>query len=123
MNYLGIDYGTSHIGLAKTTDASSVAVPFRTVLNTPDLIDELARIILTEGIGHIVVGYPLTLAGEAGEATRMVDGFVEKLAVLSLPIAMQDERFSTTGSADKRECDHAQAAALILSTFLEAHPG
>ncbi len=123
MNYLGIDYGESRIGLAKAADGTRVSIPFRIVLNAPDVIEELERIILAEGIQHIVVGYPLTMSGERGEATRMVDGFIEKLKTLSLPLTRQDERFSTTASGDRRERDHAQAAAVILATYLEAHPG
>ena len=123
MNYLGIDYGASKIGLAKASDSSSVAVPFRTVINDANVILELERIILVEGFQHMVIGYPLTLAGVAGEAARAVDEFIKKLSTLSLPIAKQDERFSTTPSGDTRERDHAQAASLILGTYLEAHPG
>lgn len=121
MNYLGIDYGESKIGLAKASDEARAAIPFRTVLNTQDVIDELERIILVEGFQHIVIGYPLTLAGEAGAATRMVDAFIEKLKTLSISISKQDERFSTTSGVDPHERDHAQAAALILGTYLEAH--
>ncbi|MBI1961296.1 MAG: pre-16S rRNA-processing nuclease YqgF [Parcubacteria group bacterium] len=122
MNYLGIDYGEAKIGLAKASDSSRVAVPFRTVMNGADLIDQLERIILAEGIEHIVVGYPLGLSGGLGAATRMVDGFIEKLKTLSLPITKQDERFSTTSGSFPRERDHPAAAALILATYLEAHP-
>ncbi|MBI2050446.1 MAG: Holliday junction resolvase RuvX [Parcubacteria group bacterium] len=122
MNYLGIDYGESKIGLAKASDEARVAVPFRTVLNDSGAILELERIILVEGFQHIVIGYPLTLAGEEGAATRAVDEFIKKLSTLSLPITKQDERFSTTASDDAAERNHAQAAALILGTYLEAHP-
>ncbi|OJI07572.1 hypothetical protein BK004_00580 [bacterium CG10_46_32] len=122
MNYLGIDYGESKIGLAKASDEARVAIPFRTVLNTPDMMNEFERIILSEGIGHLVVGYPLTLGGTEGVATHMVDGFIKKLSMFSLPITKQDERFSTTSSTDRRERDHPAAATLILGTYLEAHP-
>ncbi len=122
MNYLGIDYGEAKIGLAKASDEARVAVPFRTVLNSADLIDQLERIILAEAIQHIVVGYPLMLSGDEGAATNMVDGFIEKLKTLSLPITTQDERFSTTSGSLSRERDHPAAAALILATYLEAHP-
>ena len=121
MNYLGIDYGEAKIGLAKAHDEVRIATPFRTVLHTPDVIEELERAILTEGIEYLVVGYPLTLAGEAGSSAASVDRFIEKLKTLSLPIAKQDERFSTKSAVGSRGNDHASAAALILQAYLDSH--
>lgn len=120
MNYLGIDYGDAKIGLAKATDEVRIATPFRTVLSGPDMASELERIILTEGIQYLVVGYPLTLAGESGNAAESVDRFIKKLETFSLPIARQDERFSTKGAAQGGG-DHASAAALILQSYLDSH--
>lgn len=120
MNYLGIDYGATKIGLAKAESELRIAVPFRTVLNTPDVIDELERIILVEGFEQIIIGYPLTLAGEVGEQAKEVDDFIVRLKTLSLPVMKQDERFSTKSAVSAGE-DHASAAALILQTYLDGH--
>ncbi|MBI4122583.1 MAG: Holliday junction resolvase RuvX [Parcubacteria group bacterium] len=121
MNYLGIDYGEAKIGLAKASDELRIATPFRTVLNDADVVDQLERIILTEGIEYLVVGYPLTMTGGAGASAESVDRFIEKLKTLSLPIAKQDERFSTKSAVSSRGNDHASAAALILQAYLDSH--
>src|SRR3989338_4344180 len=111
MNYLGIDFGEAKIGLAKAESEMRIAVPFRTVLNTPDVIYELERIILVEGFEQIIIGYPLTLEGAAGHEAKAVDEFIVKLKTFSLPIMKQDERFSTKAAVGSSGNDHASAAA------------
>ncbi|MDP1709347.1 MAG: Holliday junction resolvase RuvX, partial [Candidatus Komeilibacteria bacterium] len=64
--------------------------------------------------------YPLSLSGEAGEQAKEVDDFIEKLRSLSIPIAKQDERFSTKSAVAAGD-DDASAAALILQTYLDSH--
>ncbi len=122
MNYLGIDYGESKIGLAKASEEIRLALPFKIISNTKNLIEDLEKIILEESITRIIVGYPITLKGEVGNAAKLVDDFIQKISVFSLPIERQDERFSTKSSFtySKKEKDDSSAATLILQTYLDS---
>jgi putative holliday junction resolvase len=122
MNYLGIDYGESKIGLAKASEEIRLALPFKIIFNTKNLIEDLEKIILEESITRIIVGYPITLKGEVGNAAKLVDDFIQKISVFSLPIERQDERFSTKSSFtySKKEKEDSSAATLILQTYLDS---
>ncbi|MDZ4221623.1 MAG: Holliday junction resolvase RuvX [Patescibacteria group bacterium] len=122
MNYLGIDYGSSHIGLAKAPDGAHVAVPLRTIANDNQVVGVLREIIEEEQIHELVVGYPISLSGEVNTQAREVDAFIVNLGhETGMPVHRQDERFSSK-SAPAAKNNHAQAATLILQTYLEAHP-
>lgn len=120
MNYLGIDYGQSKIGLSKASSELPVATPLGVIKNKSAVFEDLEMIIAEEGITQIIVGYPLTLSGEAGAQAKEVDVFIEKLRPLSIPIAKQDERFSSKSAVAKGD-DDSSAAALILQTYLDSH--
>jgi putative holliday junction resolvase len=116
MNYLGIDYGRSKIGLATAKEGIKIAMPFDIVSN----IDEIGKVIIEEKIDEIVVGYPFTLSGEIGPQAKEVDNFIEELNRFGKKINKQDERFSTRSSVSKKqEHDDSSSAALILQTYLE----
>ncbi len=114
MNYLGIDYGKSKIGLAIARDGVKVAIPFCIVSDVKDI----KRVVDEEFIDEIVVGYPLSLTGEKGPQAREVDVFIQRLGKFGIPVSRQDERFSTRAAQSKGQ-DDSSAAALILQTYLD----
>ncbi len=115
MNYLGIDYGSAKIGLAKGSDELTIATPLTIVSSLNEVIDSIEK----EEIDEIVVGYPLQLSGEAGAQAQKVDRFIESIAQKTgKPVHKQDERFSTRSAVSQGD-DDASAAALMLQTFLE----
>ena len=116
MNYLGIDYGQSKIGLAKATNEVKIATPLRVIRGG---IEEVKSAIKEEEIDEIIVGYPLNLSGKQGAQTKEVDGFIKKLELLNKPIHKQDERFSSRSAVSEGD-DDASAAALILQTWLDS---
>jgi putative Holliday junction resolvase len=77
-------------------------------------------------VERVVVGLPLTLRGEVGEQARETVAFAEALqGVLSVPVELHDERFTTTlaagagGAAD----EDARAAAFLLEGYLRRTAG
>jgi putative Holliday junction resolvase len=133
---LGIDHGTVRIGVAASDDIGLLAHPVETVPGTdPDRaaarIAEIARARRTE---HLVIGLPLHLNGEEGEAVARVRAFVERLRPLlpdSVAIHEVDESLSTVAAMEKlraagrRAKDSKavvdQAAAVeILQSWLDA---
>lgn len=122
MTYLGIDYGAVKIGLAKAFSETGIATPFSIIKNTANLANDLALIVAAESIDMIVVGYPLSLSGKENPQTAIVDDFVASLEALGVPVAVQDERFTSRGAISRGD-DDSSAAALLLQMYIDAHKG
>jgi putative Holliday junction resolvase len=129
---MALDVGSKRIGIAVSDPSATFALPVATIDRT-NRRDDLARIKeLAEsyGIAELVVGDPLTLAGDRGIAARDMDAFVEKLReVFPGTIHRVDERLTTAQAtksliaADvsrqkRRTIVDRMAAALILESFL-----
>jgi|TARA_B100001971_G_C18238862_1_gene569320 putative Holliday junction resolvase len=118
--YLGIDYGKSKIGLAKADEETRIATPLRVLrggrVSGPE---EVKKVVQEEEVDEIVVGYPLSLSGEAGAQAKEVDEFIKELESSGKPVHRQDERFSSRDAVSENE-DDASAAALILKTYIDS---
>lgn len=123
---LAVDVGRVRVGIARSDAEGIMALPETTlarVEQTPAAVVDLARIYEVVGI---VVGLPLTLAGERGPAAREVEIFAEELASLisDIPVRLLDERMTTREAtrglqsagrdARKSRAVIDQAAAVIL---------
>lgn len=132
---LGLDVGTVRIGVALSDPLGMTAQPLEVIQRKK--VDAMARIVslVTEHeVERVVVGNPLTLGGEEGQAAQAVHEFIEHLRTrLAVPIESWDERLSTAQAQktmiasgvrrDKRkERIDMVAAALILQSYLDAHP-
>jgi putative holliday junction resolvase len=95
---LGFDVGTKTIGLALSDTRLVIASPLETV-RRGRFRDDAARLftlIDRHGVGGLVLGLPLTLAGSDGPRTQSVRQFARNLLALrDLPAAFWDERLST----------------------------
>jgi putative Holliday junction resolvase len=129
---MALDVGTKRIGIAVADPNESFALPVAT-LTRRSRRDDLASIkeyLDSYGVDELVVGDPVTLAGERGIAARAMDEFVESLReIFTGAIHRVDERLTTAQAtksliaADvsrrkRREVVDRMAAALILETFL-----
>jgi putative holliday junction resolvase len=129
---MALDVGSKRIGVAVADATAAFALPLATIVRT-SLRDDLAHIasyVESYGVKELVVGDPITLAGERGIAARNIDEFVERLrAVFHGAIHRVDERLTTAQAtktliaADvsrrkRREIVDRMAAALILESFL-----
>jgi putative Holliday junction resolvase len=86
--YLGIDYGTVHIGVALAEHI--LATPLPTVSNNEHLIKDLMSIIESNQVTSIVVGLP------SGRIEEEVKIFASKLREISgLPVILHDETLSS----------------------------
>jgi putative Holliday junction resolvase len=123
--YLGIDYGSKRIGLA-LAESTGPALPWKIIDYTGDdaLIAEIKKIIISEHIDRIVVGWPLSLQGKITERTNATDAFIKALqSSVDKEIIMEDERM-TSGGADVRQDGKPiddVSAARILQTFIDRH--
>ena len=131
---IAIDVGTKRVGIAKA-DPLQMFAQVHGTYGPDEALAELQEIDDREGIETLVVGWPLTEAGEEGEATDLVQTYIDQV-VESLPavtIVKNDERFTSEmakdalrragvkqpGRFDKGRVD-AAAAALILQNYLDS---
>jgi putative holliday junction resolvase len=124
LRVLALDYGSARCGVAVSDPTGTLATPLEPVLR-PDTRKGLARVravIAEQGVGRVVVGLPLSLAGGDSDQTRAARAFAARLeASVDVPVELYDERFttrlaqrapSTAASLDSR------AAAVLLDEWL-----
>lgn len=132
---VGVDYGRKRVGLAVADPLRMFAQPFG-AYNPREAVDVLRKLHRDEGLETIVVGWPLMLDGSEGDATRVVQEFVNRLrnALRDVVVVKLDERYTSEIAHDlvrearggrrveKRSGDvDAAAAAIILQDFLDGH--
>lgn len=113
---LGIDWGKTRLGLALSDPTGTIARPLG-VLNAKraDLLAEIAGVVEREGVGAIVVGYPLRWDDRESARCREVMSFIKKLRkAIEIPVLAVDE----WGTSKKGESD-AVSAARILQYYLD----
>jgi putative Holliday junction resolvase len=123
MRILALDHGSARCGCAISDPSGTLATPLPAV-ERPDTrkgLAALARLAQDKGAERIVVGLPLTLAGDEGEQAAKARTFAERLERrVSVPVELHDERMTTRlaertggeGDADSR------AAAHLLESYL-----
>ncbi|MBD8525575.1 Holliday junction resolvase RuvX [Pseudomarimonas arenosa] len=133
---LGFDVGERWVGIAIGNSISQQARPLK-VLNREqqNFWSDLERLIREWRPDRLVVGDPLTLAGEIQAATRIARRFARQLqGRTGIPTAMTDERASSReavrvfaeqrrqGQARRRDAElqDAYAASIILQRWLDA---
>jgi len=134
MRILGLDLGERRVGVAVSDPGGIMASPLLQFQpkGRRDLVATVARLVEEQGAQRVVVGMPLLADGRHGEQARRTDAVVEALrAVLAVPVAVWDERFSTAEAeaalraADlspkrRKERRDKVAATLILQAYLDA---
>src|SRR6202034_1393528 len=88
---LGLDVGTKTIGLALSDIRHVVANPLDTIRRRRfrDDAAELFALVDRHGVGGLVIGLPLTLAGIDGPRTQSVRQFARHLLALrDLPVLL-----------------------------------
>ena len=129
MKYLGIDFGSSYIGLAMGDSDARLALPYDTIAekDKKQQVALIEQVIADEEIDEIVVGLPLSLEGEEEDQAEATERFIGDLSnEIDLPVHREDERF-TSQLAQRLQAEdsggkfdeHALAAAAILQTFLD----
>jgi putative Holliday junction resolvase len=122
---LALDFGEARCGCALSDPTGTLASPIGAV-ERPATRRGLARIAdlaREHDVERVVVGLPLTLAGEEGQQARATRDFAARLAELvSVPVDLHDERLTTRqaertgGGADA----DSRAAAHLLEAYLAA---
>jgi putative Holliday junction resolvase len=116
---LGLDIGSKTVGLAISDSALAVASPLETLKRGKFAMDaaKLDQIVAERGVGGLILGLPIAMDGREGPRCQSVRQFAANLlAVIDLPLAFWDERFSTLGAERPlrdAEMSHRRRAEVI----------
>ncbi|MFM7088133.1 MAG: Holliday junction resolvase RuvX [Candidatus Paceibacterota bacterium] len=134
MKYLGIDFGTKHIGVAISDDLGQIAFPKTVLKNDTSLLENIRSVIEQESVDAIVLGESIN---EAGVANSVHAGTKELAALLEQGgyTVYFEKEFWSSFEAHGREGKErfaarkqkvvkttgldAKAAAVILQRFLD----
>jgi putative Holliday junction resolvase len=136
---LAIDYGERRLGVALSDPTVTIARPLTTLVRRPGKrapIKAILELCTEHSVAAIVVGLPLTLAGDDSDWTREVRAFAARLeARAQLPVTLVDERLSSVAAEravrniglrrharQERARVDESAAAVILQSFLDRQP-
>lgn len=127
---MGIDYGSRKVGLAFSDELGTMGFPFEVVPNDARLSDALALLVQTQNIGTVVIGESRDFSGNknpiANPARALGDELFERTGV---PVVYESETYTTQEArrdpegvyTNKNGNVDAQAAALILTSYLSHH--
>ena len=95
---LALDHGSARCGCA-VSDPSGTLASVLPAVERPDTragLSALVRLVEEQDVERVVVGLPLTLAGEEGAQAAEARAFAERLAGrLAVPVELHDERLTT----------------------------
>lgn len=133
---IGIDYGERRIGIAISDPTATIAQPLTVLRRRAGKrppVQAIADLAAEHGAQHIVVGLPLTLAGDESDWTREVRAFGQKLADRTgTGVSFADERMTSVVAEravralglkrrerEQKERVDAAAAVIILQAHLD----
>ncbi len=126
-NFLGVDWGSSKVGIALAHAETGVALAYDTIDNTEELLAKLGEIIAREEVGTVVIGIPSHISRketeyEGEKLGRSLEG------TYHVTTAYQDEMFTTKmaqanlierGEKHVGRHDDAEAARIILQSYMD----
>jgi putative Holliday junction resolvase len=124
MRVIALDHGEARCGVAVSDPTGELVTPLD-VVERPDTrrgLAAVAAVVRAREAELVVVGLPLTLAGEEGEQARTARAFAERLAgAITVPVELHDERLTTrmahrTGGSAPAD---SRAAAHLLESWLQ----
>jgi putative Holliday junction resolvase len=131
---LAVDWGERRCGVALSDPLRMIAQPLTTLTRRPKQrlpVGAIAALAAEHGATVIVVGLPLTMAGEEGDAARAARALGAALAARThLPVHYLDERMTTAHAlksarragvrdADSKDRIDQMAAVGILQAWLD----
>ena len=94
---MGIDYGTSRIGVALSDPLHITAQGFSVIdARSEDVVEAISVIAREQEVERVVVGLPVSLSGYEGPSAAGARELAERVsAATGLPVELSDERFTT----------------------------
>jgi putative Holliday junction resolvase len=129
---IGLDLGTSRIGVAWAVWPDGIAQPLTVLDNDANFLDNLNNLIMKENIVLVVAGLPRNLSGGNTHQTKYAVDLGNKIKKSTgLPLFFQDEA-ATSIKAEaelklrnkpytKKDID-SLSATYVLEDFINSHP-
>ncbi|MGC1419942.1 MAG: Holliday junction resolvase RuvX [Acidimicrobiales bacterium] len=122
---LGIDPGTKRCGIAITDTEQTMAFPRPALEVNESLMGKIAQLVEDESVGLIVVGRPVSLAGNETESTEQADELCRQVRdrIHHATVVQFDERLTTVeaqrsltnaGMREKNQRSHVDSAAAVI---------
>jgi putative Holliday junction resolvase len=130
MRILGVDYGSSRIGLAIGETEVRLAFPRPPLKGTGNLAADataIANLAKDEECALVLIGLPLLTSGGEGEQSRISRELGDRISDEGVAVEFADERFTTAAAmmnlghlpADKRKAaTDSEAARILLTEYL-----
>lgn len=141
---MGIDYGTSKVGVALSDAAGTMGFPREVLKNDDQLMDTLVALIQKEDVKVVVFGESLDFSGNGNPVLAKAHAFANVLTEKTgVPVVWEQEMLTTqeakrgldgmhpqhesntsrsrATSGDSGRSLDASAAALILTSYLSRH--
>lgn len=133
MRLMALDFGERRIGVALSDPGQSFARALEVIHRRarPQDMARIAALVQEHSVEKIVVGYPLSLDGSAGEQARRIEEYAAELrGAVEIPVVLWDESYSTERARqvmieagrkrkERRERLDAVAAAVILQDYMD----
>lgn len=131
---IGIDHGSVRVGVAIADLETRFARPLEVIdVRRQEPVERIAVLVSEYSASLVVVGRPVSLSGEAGQAVKDASRLADGLrATLTVPVEEWDERLTTViaeqglrggggKAAGRRTVRDAVAAQVMLQGYLDAH--
>ncbi len=129
-----IDLGKTRVGIALSDELGMYAHPRPPLSGKNDkrLFEALSELARNEGVERFLVGYPLSMSGQAGVAAQRAVRFCQRLADRTgVEVELVDERLTSIqaerqlsrAGATRKEVKarvDGEAAAIILQQWLDS---
>lgn len=93
---LCVDVGSVRIGVARSDASGTLAVPMDAVRAGEASVSQVEALVEEWSAVEVIVGYPLTMRGEEGQAAVSAREWADMLAErITVPVRLVDERLST----------------------------
>ncbi|MBQ29816.1 MAG: Holliday junction resolvase RuvX [Acidimicrobiaceae bacterium] len=134
MRAVGIDLGETRIGVAVSDSAGQLATPYEVLTRSGSREQDhrhIAAIVAEVEAEILIIGLPLSLDGSLGKAAQGASDEANLIAsLLSIPVEMHDERFTTVeaermlkeqnlDAPARRKIVDKVAAAILLQAWLD----
>jgi putative pre-16S rRNA nuclease len=121
---LGVDPGAKRCGIAITDSQQSMAFPRPAIARDDMTVTRLSELVEEELVATIVIGRPVSLAGNDTASTKDADEFFAQLReYVNVPVIQFDERLTTrdaqkslseAGLTTKASRDRIDSAAAVI---------
>lgn len=134
MRYLGLDLGTTSLGVAISDKTNTLVSPYKLIKFAKEdyktALTELLKIINEENIDTVVLGLPKNMDNSLGFAAKRSMDFKEMIEEKGIKVILEDERLTTVEAINimknngvkninKQGKTDMLSAVLILENFLK----